>query len=66
MDWRDTIDDPQIGEMYFDGDTGQMFMYKNLGDYPAEWINITPDEEEAKKRAANMDGWLFNDYNEIE
>jgi len=43
MDWRDNIEDPQIGEMYFDGDTGQMFMYKNLGDYPAEWINITPD-----------------------
>ena len=65
MDWRDTFKDPQIGEMYFDGLTGQMYMFKNLGDYPAEWINITPDEEETK-RAANMDGWLFNDYNEIE
>ena len=63
MDWRDTIKDPQIGEMYFDGEC--MYMFKNLGDYPAEWINITPDEEQIKK-AANMDGWLFNDYNEIE
>lgn len=63
MDWRDTIKDPQIGEMYFDGK--YMYMFKNLGDYPAEWINITPVEEQTK-RAANMDGWLFNDYNEIE
>ena len=26
MDWRDTIEDPQIGEMYFDGQ--YMYMYK--------------------------------------
>ena len=41
MDWRDTIEDPQIGMMYFDGQ--YMYMFKNLGDYPPEWINITPD-----------------------
>ena len=41
MDWRDTIENPQIGMMYFDGQ--YMYMFKNLGDYPPEWINITPD-----------------------
>ena len=41
MDWRNSIEDPQIGMMYFDGQ--HMYMFKNLGDYPPEWINITPD-----------------------
>ncbi len=43
MDWRDTIEDPQIGMMFFDPNTEQMYMFKNLGDYPPEWINITPN-----------------------
>ena len=43
MDWRDTIEDPQLGDMYFDGLTARMFLYTRLGDYPPEWINITPD-----------------------
>lgn len=42
MDWRDTIEDPQVGEMYFDGISEKMYMFKSLGDYPPEWINITP------------------------
>ena len=41
MNWRDMIEDPQIGEMYFDGQF--LYMFKSLGDYPPEWINITPD-----------------------
>ena len=40
MDWRDNIKDPAIGQMYFDGQ--KLYMFKNLGDYPPEWINITP------------------------
>ena len=43
MDWRDMIEDPQIGEMYFDGQTEQLYIFKNIGDFPPEWINITPN-----------------------
>ena len=51
MDWRDTIEDPQIGEMYFDGETDppKMYMFKSLGDYPPEWINITPASDDRNK-----------------
>ena len=65
MDWRDTIENPQVGMMYFDGQTQNMYMFKSLGDFPPEWINITPNEDQVK-RAANIDGWIFNEYNEIE
>ena len=48
MDWRDTIEDPQVGMMYFDGQTERMFMFKSLGDFPPEWINITPEIDKNK------------------
>ena len=48
MDWRDTIGDPQVGMMYFDGQTQSMYMFKSLGDYPPEWINITPEIDKNK------------------
>ena len=43
MEWADAIEDPQLEDMYFDGLTGRMFLYTRLGDYPPEWVNVTPD-----------------------
>ena len=42
MEWAEAIKDPKLGDMYFDGLTGQMFLYTKLGDYPPEWVKITP------------------------
>lgn len=49
MDWRDTIENPQVGMMYFDAQTESMYMFKSLGDYPPEWINITPKINDENK-----------------
>ena len=49
MNWRDTIEDPQVGEIYFDGISEKMYMFKSLGDYPPEWINITPELDDTNK-----------------
>ena len=51
--------------MYYDPDTDRLYKYLSLGDYSPEWVDITPDPTQVKE-AANYDGWLFNDYNEIE
>lgn len=59
------VSNPEINDTFFDPDNIRLYKYKKLGDYPPEWIDITPYEESAND-AANYDGWLFNDYNEIE
>ena len=45
FDWRSTIKNPAIGEIYFDGITFTLWEYVKLGDYPPEWVNVTPYEE---------------------
>ena len=45
FDWRSTIKNPAIGEKYFDAMTFTMWEYVKLGDYPPEWVNVTPYEE---------------------
>ena len=45
-DWRSTIKNPLIGEMYFDPISFTMWEFKKIGDFPPEWVNVTPYEEE--------------------
>ena len=59
------VPDPEKNDMFFDPDTLRLYKYMSLGDYPPEWVDISADTTQAKD-AANNDGWLFNDYNEIE
>ena len=59
------VKSPEKNDIYFDGENNKLYMYTSIGDYDPEWVDITPDIEQAKK-AVNNDGWLFNDYNEIE
>ena len=59
------VTEPDKGDIYFDPDTDRLYKYLSLGDYAPEWVDITPDPTQVKE-AANNDGWLFNDYNEIE
>ena len=59
------VSNPEINDTFFDPDTIRLYKYKKLGDYSPEWIDVTPYEVSAND-AANYDGWLFNDYNEIE
>jgi len=59
------VSNPKINDTFFDPDTIRLYRYTNLGDYPPEWVDVTPYTGDVRD-AANYDGWLFNDYNEIE
>ena len=37
------VPNPVINDTFFDPDNIKLYKYKKLGDYPPEWINITPD-----------------------
>ncbi len=40
------ITDPRINDTYYDPDLDKLYQYVKLGDYPPEWIDTTPYEED--------------------
>ncbi len=43
---KDIVKEPQINDLYFDPDEVKLYQYVKLGDFPAEWVDTTPNEHE--------------------
>ena len=39
---KDIMNDAVIGDKYFDPDTFKLYEYIKFGEFPPEWVDITP------------------------
>ena len=44
---KDIMNDAVIGDKYFDPDTFKLYEYIKFGEFPPEWVDITPYKNES-------------------